>query len=187
MPAFQTIILQRLEPRNRIWARKHIYCVFKTCTDARRHCKERRGRGFPSSTHHSQNNVKSCWTTKMRGEEAVLLASPAGSAQTGTGRQGKGSTQTAVWLSWAQPWGVKGSAKPRGCVGWMGKSWLGKQSFLRLAWGSEIRPFFFFLERSNSSWLHGSDSCYKWKAEEGGKRLNMYIKFKYRHLTFVKN
>lgn len=142
MPAFQTITPQRLDPHNRIWARKHIYCVFKTCTDARRHCKERRGRGFPSSTHHSQNNVKSCWTTQMRGEEVVLLASPAGSAQTGAGRQGKGSTQAAVWLSWAQPWGLKGAAKPRGGVGWMGKSCLGKQSFPRLAWGSEIRPFF---------------------------------------------
>lgn len=48
---------------------------------------------------------------------------------------------------------------PRGgvCI-----SCLGKQPFPCLAQGSEIRPPpFFFLERSNSSGLHGSDSCYK--------------------------
>ena len=59
VPAIQTLTPQRLEPSNRIWARKHIYCVFKTGMDARRHCEERRERGFPSSAHHSQNSAKS--------------------------------------------------------------------------------------------------------------------------------
>lgn len=105
-------------------------------------------------------------------------------------RQGKGSRQAAVCPSRAQPCWPKAlhslAYTAPGRV-WVGKFSIEKQPFPSLAWGSEIKPFFLLFERSNSSWLHGSDSCYRPKAEEGGKRLNMYIKFKYRHLTFVKN
>lgn len=92
-------------------------------------------------------------------------------------RQGKGSRQAAVCPSWAQPCrpkALRSLAYTARRGGWAGKFSLGKQPFPFLAWGSEIKPFFLFFERSNSSWLHGSDSCYKRKVEEGGKRLNVY-------------
>lgn len=84
VPACQTITPHCLEPSNRIWARKHIYCVFKTCMDVRRHYEDRQGRGFPPSTHLSQINVKSWRTARPRREEAVLPASPASTAQAGS-------------------------------------------------------------------------------------------------------
>lgn len=53
------ITSQRLQPSN-VWAMKCICCASETetCTDARRPCKEKPGRGFLSSTCCSQNNVE---------------------------------------------------------------------------------------------------------------------------------
>lgn len=135
-PALQTIETPpRREPSNTIWARTHIYCTFKTCMDARRHCEERWRRCSPSSTHHSQNNMKRWSTTKMSGEEEMLPTSPAGKAQAAL--QGQRRAQLcAAWDTLAcSSWG-----------GWVGKSCLGKQTFPCLAWGSEIRPLCFWKE-----------------------------------------
>lgn len=55
------------------------------------------GRGFPSSTHHSRNNVTSRRTARIRREGAVLPAGP----WHGSGRQRMGS----IWAAYRQRMG----------------------------------------------------------------------------------
>lgn len=139
VPALQTIEIPPCrEPSNRIWARTHIYCAFKMCMDARRHCEERWRRGSPSSTHHSQNTVKRWSTTKMSGEEAPL-ARPRQQCKGSMGQLLASAEHSSV-----QPGTHSLARSSRG--GWVGKSCLGKQPFPCLAWGSEIRPLCFWKE-----------------------------------------